>query len=190
MSTTGQNEKPSGRGWTTAGAALSAMWKRSRFPRNTVSKSLSGFLILLTRLPGTIQMAKNPPLSSTMKPHLSALSLILTGFAWAASYLPAQDDSYHSVRFVNEGKDPVEVKYWNPRVSRAPDLWKIPPGKSFDFADKDGKLLRVGIYSSNIVVNAGAPRALIEVGDHNTDRSFFIITWTGKDYKKPVPRAP
>lgn len=167
-----------------------ALGNEAGIPRYTVSKSFFGFPILLTRPPEIIEMAKRPPPASTMKPHLFALSLILPGFALTASYLPAQDDSYHSVRFVNEGKEPVEVKYWNPRDTRDPDLWKIPPGKSFDFADKNGKLLRVGIYSSNIVVNAGAARALIEVGEHNNDRSFFIITWTGKDYKKPAPRAP
>lgn len=108
----------------------------------------------------------------------------------APSSASAQDDSYHMVKFLNESGKPVEVKYWNPRGNKFDSgLWTIEAGKTIDFADKDGKQLRVGIYSSQIMVNGGEPQSIVDVSTRSEDGSVVSITWTATGFKKEAKPA-
>ena len=108
---------------------------------------------------------------------------IFTAFIVMQTPISAQDDSYGHVQFVNTTDKTVEIKYWNPRDEGVPYVWKVEAGKSLDFSDKSGAKLRVGIYSSQIVVNGGAAKAIVRVSAKNADNSKTVITWTDKGYK-------
>ncbi len=117
----------------------------------------------------------------------SLLTLCLVGvstmLAITPSFIGAQDDYYLDVRFVNESNKPVQIKFWNPRDSRAPDNWTVEAGKSFDFVDEKGENLRVGITSSRIVVNDGEAEAISNVSARSDDGSLVVITWTNDGFK-------
>ncbi len=108
---------------------------------------------------------------------------VLTLLSINPSPATAQDDSYEHVQFVNETDKTVEIKYWNPRDSQEPYVWKVEARKSLDFSDKDGEKLRVGIYSSQVSVNEGPAKTIVSVSDKNADNSKTVITWTDKGYK-------
>lgn len=126
-----------------------------------------------------------------MKPIVSIiLASISTTLITSPSSVSSQDDSYHEVRFVNESGETVKVKYWNPRGDeRDSGSWTIEAGKKVDFADKEGKKLRVGIYSSRITVNEGEPHDIVSVSTRSEDGSVFTITWTDAGFKDK-PKAP
>lgn len=129
-----------------------------------------------------------------MKAILSLLLLMLVGCSTmllvAPSSASAQDDSYHMVKFLNESGKPVEVKYWNPRGNKFDSgLWTIEAGKTIDFADKDGKKLSVGIYSSQITVNGGDPQSIGDVSKRSEDGSVVTITWTAAGFKEKAKSA-
>ena len=115
---------------------------------------------------------------------------ILTGLFTTPTRSSAQDDSYENVQFVNATDKTVEITYWNPRDDGDPFIWNVEAGKTLDFSDKEGKKLRVGIYSSQISVNKGPAKAIVSVSDKSADNSMTVITWTETGYKnedKPVP---
>lgn len=120
--------------------------------------------------------------SITMKTYPSIFVLNLAVALLTLNYLPAQDDSYESVRFVNESHEPVTIKVWNPRIERDQYLWKIEAGKTLDFIDEKGKKLRIGVYSSMIKVNDTTEKSIVSISAKQEDGT-RVITWTGKDFK-------
>jgi len=125
-----------------------------------------------------------------MKANLLLGLAILAGLFTIPTRSSAQDDSYEYVQFVNATDKTVEITYWNPRDDGDPYIWNVEAGKTLDFSDKEGKKLRVGIYSSQISVNKGPARAIVSVSDKNADNSMNVVTWTETGYKKedkPVP---
>ncbi len=99
--------------------------------------------------------------------------------------LHAQDDSYAAVRFSNESGKPAKLKVWNPRSENGSFEAEVPAGKSVDLTGKDGKPLRVGLYSSQIQVNDSKPVSVISVAARG--QGAHLVVWT-KDGFKPKPK--
>lgn len=112
------------------------------------------------------------------------LFLLFAGMALLFASVPiqAQDDSYASVRFTNESDKSVKLKVWNPRVGGASFEATVEIGKSVDLTTKDGKPMRVGVYSSKIQVDEMEPKSVVSVATRQD--TVYVVVWT-KDGFKP-----